>query len=60
MKIDELNNAIRLKIIELDAATELSKSNAEVMKIYKELKELKYQLVQEENLVNRQQDFDLV
>jgi hypothetical protein len=41
----ELKEAIQIKINEFDAAKEMNKSNEELLRIYKELKELQYQKV---------------
>ena len=46
MELFELNEAIKAKIIEFETAMELEKPNFELLKIYKELKELQFQKVQ--------------
>lgn len=48
MYIDDLEKAIRAKMIELELAYDLQKSHAEILKLYKDLKELRYRLVQAE------------
>ena len=40
----ELKKAIKAKIVELEIAMSLNRPNQERIKIYKELKELQYQL----------------
>ena len=45
MTPQELKNAIRKKTMELDFLIEQEKPHIEIRKIYKELKELQYQLV---------------
>jgi hypothetical protein len=60
MKANELKNAITLKTLEFETAVAASKPNKEVMKLYKELKELKYQLVLAENVSLDKKDLDLV
>jgi hypothetical protein len=49
MQADEIKTAIQQKTIEFEAAMELGKPNTELLKIYKELKELRYALVKAEN-----------
>ena len=51
MRSQELKEAFRNKTNELELAMELKKPQAELLKIYKELKELQYQKVREK-LVN--------
>jgi hypothetical protein len=46
MKPQELDEAIKAKTLELEKATELGKPKAELLEIYKELKELQFQKVQ--------------
>jgi hypothetical protein len=58
MKID-LKEAIKAKTIQFETVLESGWTNAELMHIYKELKELKCQLVQAENFVDNK-DLDLV
>lgn len=60
MKARELKDAITLKTLEFETAVATGKPNKEVMRLYKELKELKYQLVIEENVSSEKKDLDLV
>ena len=60
MKARELKDAITLKTLEFETAVTTGKPNKEVMRLYKELKELKYQLVIEENVASEKKDLDLV
>ena len=60
MKARELKDAITLKTLEFETAVATGKPNKEVMRLYKELKELKYQLVIEENVASEKKDLDLV
>ena len=60
MKVRELKDAITLKTLEFETAVATGKPNKEVMRLYKELKELKYQLVIEENVFTEKKDLDLV
>lgn len=46
MKPDELKSAIQLKGAELEAKMQAGKPHAELMQLYRELKELQYRLVQ--------------
>ena len=46
--MNELKEAIRAKTIELETALELGLARDELLKIYKQLKELQFQKVQEE------------
>lgn len=48
MYIDDLQKAIKAKMIELELAYDLQKSHSEILRIYKDLKELRYRLVQAE------------
>jgi hypothetical protein len=48
MKPDELKATIRVKTLEFEAALEAGIPHSKLMELYKELKELKYQLVQAE------------
>ena len=48
MERNEIMEAIQGKKIELEAAIQLGKSNEDLLKMYKELKELQYRLVQVE------------
>jgi hypothetical protein len=50
----ELKDAIALKTMQLEAAMASQKPYEELTKIYKELKELKYQLVQLENFTSKE------
>jgi hypothetical protein len=49
MRSGELKKAIKAKTIEFETAMELGKPRNELLKIYKELKELRYGLVKFEN-----------
>ena len=60
MKANEIKDAITLKTLELETAVVAGKPSKEVMRLYKELKELKYQLVVAENAVFDEKDLDLV
>jgi phosphoglycolate phosphatase-like HAD superfamily hydrolase len=59
MKSRELKDAITLKTLEFETAVATGKPNKEVMRLYKQLKELKYQLVIEENVSSEKKDLDL-
>jgi len=59
MKANELKDAIALKTLEFETAVATGKPNKEVMRLYKQLKELKYQLVIAENALSEQKDLDL-
>ena len=48
MHSPELKKAIRAKTIELEIAIELKKPNKDLLRIYKELKDLRYRLLQAE------------
>lgn len=48
MKLNDLIETIRTKTMEFEVALETGKSQAELLTIYKELKELQYQKVQAE------------
>lgn len=48
MNVTELDKAIQIKTIELEAAQQVGKSHHELAKLYRELKELRYQRVQAE------------
>jgi hypothetical protein len=48
MYIEDLQKAIRVKMIELELAFDLRKSHTDILKIYKDLKELRYRLLQAE------------
>jgi hypothetical protein len=48
MKTNELRIAIRLKSMEFETAMENQKPHEDLLKLYKEIKELQYQLVQSE------------
>ena len=48
MERNEILEAIQGKKIELEAAMQLGRSNDDLLKLYKELKELQYRLVQAE------------
>jgi len=56
MKANELKDAITLKTLEFETAVATAKPDKEVMRLYKELKELKYQLVIVENVLSKQED----
>jgi hypothetical protein len=60
MKSNELKDAITLKTFEFETAVATGKPNKEIMRLYKELKELKYQLVIAENVFFDKKDLDLV
>ena len=60
MKSNELKDAITLKTLEFETAVATGKPNREIMKLYRELKELKYQLVIAENVLFDKKDLDLV
>ena len=51
-----LNDAISLKTLEFETAMVEERPYKELMQIYKELKELKYQLVQVENCIMEKKD----
>jgi hypothetical protein len=59
MSIQEIKEAIRLKTMEFEVALETGKPRKQVMKLYKELKDLQYRLVQLELTHEKQQDPDL-
>ena len=48
MKPEDIKNAIKAKTAEFEVAMSLGKPHVELRKIYKELKELQFQLVQAE------------
>jgi hypothetical protein len=48
MTLPELKKALRLKTEELEVALQAGTPHAHVVKIYKELKELQYRIIQEE------------
>lgn len=48
MTLNEVNQAITAKMLELEVAKEMGRPDPELLKIYKELKELQYQKVQTE------------
>lgn len=48
MTLTELKNALRQKTVELEEALQAGTPHAHVVKIYKELKELQYRIIQEE------------
>jgi hypothetical protein len=48
MKVNDLKTAIQEKTAQFEEALEEGRSHSELLAVYKELKELKYQLVQEE------------
>lgn len=48
MTIKELNEAIKAKTAALEVAQEAGRPEAELLELYKELKELQYQKVQAE------------
>jgi hypothetical protein len=54
--MEELQQAIRAKTIEFETAMELGRSHEELLKIYKELKELQFQKVQSEHALKLTQD----
>lgn len=58
MKAGDLKSAIALKTIEFETALATEKPNTELIRIYKELKELKYQLVKLETFVWEERDED--
>jgi hypothetical protein len=60
MNKQELKAAVESKTIEFETAMAEGKSNGELMEIYKELKELKYQLVKAENVTAQETDMDVV
>lgn len=45
---DDLQKAIKAKIIELELAIDFGKPHTYILKVYKELKELRYRLMQME------------
>lgn len=45
MQIEELKKAVKAKTIEFETAMSLEKPHVELLKIYKELKELQFKLV---------------
>ena len=57
MESKEILAAIRTKTIEFEAAMEMGRPHQELLRIYKELKELKYQAVQLE--LQNTRDLDL-
>jgi hypothetical protein len=57
MEASELKDAVKAKTAQLEQAMELGKSKDELMKLYKELKELHFQLVQSELLLEKQEEF---
>jgi len=59
MNARQLKDAITLKTLEFEAAMASGRPHFELMKIYKELKELKYRLVQLENFEPKEKDLDL-
>jgi hypothetical protein len=56
MNARQLKDAIALTTLQFEAATVAGKPHTELMKIYKQLKELKYQLVQAENFIMKEED----
>lgn len=48
MKPEELKQAIQAKTLAFEAALETQQAHTQLRQLYKELKELKYQLVQAE------------
>lgn len=48
MYTDDLQEAIKAKIIELELAIDSGKPNIDILKVYKELKELRYRVMQAE------------
>lgn len=48
MQPNELKKALKAKTIEFELAMETGKPHSELLKIYKELKELQYQKIQAE------------
>jgi hypothetical protein len=59
MNTKELKDAISLKTFEFEGAMAAQRPHNELMTIYKELKELKYQLVLVENIIQTEKDLDL-
>ena len=49
MELARLNDAIKTKTIEFENAMELKKPHTELLKIYKEIKELQFKKVQLEH-----------
>jgi hypothetical protein len=60
MQHNELNEAINAKSNELEMAIESEKSYSEILKLYKELKQLKFQRLQSEVSFDTSKDLDLV
>ena len=60
MNKKELQTAVELKAFEFETAMAEGKPNGELMRIYKELKELKYQLLAAKNVPAQETNFDLV
>lgn len=56
----ELKDVIALTTMQFEAAMATQRPHAELMRIYKELKELKYQLMELENFTSKEKDVDLV
>jgi hypothetical protein len=56
----EVKDAIALKTMQFEAAMATQRPHRELMKIYKELKELKYRLLELENFTPKEKDVDLV
>ena len=50
----ELKDSIALKTMQLEAAMATQTTYEELMKIYRELKELKYQLARWQNLISNE------
>lgn len=48
MYTDDLQKAIKAKIFELELAIDFGKPHTDILKVYKELKELRYRLMQVE------------
>lgn len=48
MYTDDLQKAIKAKIIELELAMDFGKPRTDILKVYKELKELRYRVMEVE------------
>jgi hypothetical protein len=59
MSIQEIKEAINFKAMEFEVALETGKPRNHVMKLYKELKDLQYKLVQLELTHEKHQDPDI-
>jgi hypothetical protein len=59
MQLNELSEAINAKSNELEMAIQSEKSYSEILKLYKELKQLKFQKVQAELSGATSKDLDL-